>query len=85
MCYCEHPQYLTTQSVDMAAPSVAVRTSQSLKQRDFGIRRWLADAGCGHDLVSSSLVLQAESRHIYVSARPSTRIRPMELHQSRRR
>jgi hypothetical protein len=31
MFYCEHPQRVATQSADMAAPSVAVRTSQSQK------------------------------------------------------
>jgi hypothetical protein len=59
MFYCEHPQRVKTEAADMAVPSVSVRASRSLKaQRDFGIRRWLADAGCGRDVVSSSLVLK---------------------------
>jgi hypothetical protein len=48
-----------TKSVNIAAPSVAVQNSQSLKKQfDFGVRRWLAEAGCGHDLVSSSLMMK---------------------------
>jgi hypothetical protein len=59
MVYCERPQYMKTETADVAAPSVSIRTSQSLKaQRDFGVRRWLAHAGCGRDVVSSSLALK---------------------------
>jgi hypothetical protein len=58
MFYCEHPQYMKTEKADVAAPRVSVRASQGFKaQRDFGIRGWLADPGCGPDVVSSSLVL----------------------------
>jgi hypothetical protein len=33
--------------------------SRTIKaQNDFGIRRWLADTGCGDDLVQTSLVLK---------------------------
>jgi hypothetical protein len=57
MFYCERPQHAKTQTADMAAPSVGIRTSQNLKvRRDFGIRRWLADAGC------SSLVLKGRGK-----------------------
>jgi hypothetical protein len=39
-------------------PGVGVRMNRSAEaQHDFGIRRWLADTGCGRDLVQSSLVL----------------------------
>jgi hypothetical protein len=70
MFYCEHPQHLTTQSEDMAAPSVAVRTSLSLKkQRDFGIRRWLADAGCGRDLVLIAIGTESRRQGIHRSPR----------------
>jgi hypothetical protein len=50
---------MNAETADMAVPSVSIRTSHSLKtQRDFGIRHWLADVGCGRDVVSSSLVLK---------------------------
>jgi hypothetical protein len=56
---CDHPQYIVTDGADVATPGAGVRMSRTIKaQRDFGIRRWLADAGCGHDLVSTSLVLK---------------------------
>jgi hypothetical protein len=69
MFYCEHPQHMKTETADVAAPSVSIRTSQSLKaQRDFGIRRRLADTGCGRDVVSSSLVLK-EGGKAYIRLR----------------
>jgi hypothetical protein len=37
-------------------------------QRDFGIRRWLADTGCGHDLVQTSLVVR-ERGEAYIRLR----------------
>jgi hypothetical protein len=43
----------------MAAPGANVRAGSTIKaEHDFGVRRWLADTGCGHDLVSTSVVLK---------------------------
>jgi hypothetical protein len=48
-----------TDLTDMATPATGVRMSRTIKvQRDYGVRRWLADTGCGHDLVQTSLVLK---------------------------
>jgi hypothetical protein len=59
MLYCDHPQYNVTGGADVATPGPSVRMSSSIKaQCDFGMGRWLADAGCGHDLVSTSLALK---------------------------
>jgi hypothetical protein len=45
---------------EMAAPCANVRVGGTIKaEHDFGVRRWLADAGCGRDLVSTSVALQA--------------------------
>jgi hypothetical protein len=50
---CDHPQY------NVATPGPSAGMSSTIKaQRDFGVRRWLADTGCGRDLVSTSLVLK---------------------------
>jgi hypothetical protein len=57
--YCDHPQYIATDLTDVATPRAGVRMSRTIKApRDFGIRRWLADTGCGRDLVQTSLVLK---------------------------
>jgi hypothetical protein len=59
MFYCDHPQYIVPDATDVATLGAGVRMSRTIKaQRDFGIRRWLADAGCGHDFVSTSLALK---------------------------
>jgi hypothetical protein len=58
-CYCDHPQYNVTDVADMASPGSSVRMGSTIMaERDFGMRRWLADTGCGRDLVSTSLVLK---------------------------
>ena len=39
--------------------AASVRMSRTIKvQRDFGIRRWLADTGCGYDLLETSMVAE---------------------------
>jgi hypothetical protein len=54
----------------MAAPGATVRIGSETKAaRDFGIRRWFADAGRGRDLVSSSLVMQAGGK-AYIRVKP---------------
>jgi hypothetical protein len=56
--YCDHPQHFARGLTETATPGVGVQMNRSAKaQHDFGIRRWLADTGCGHDLVQSSLAL----------------------------
>jgi hypothetical protein len=51
MFYCDHPQYMVTDATDVATPGAGVRMSRTIEaQRDFGMRRWLADTGCGRDL-----------------------------------
>jgi hypothetical protein len=59
MFYCDHPQHIATDLTDVATPGAGVRMSRTIEaQRDFGIRRWLADTGCGRDLVQTSLALK---------------------------
>jgi hypothetical protein len=43
----------------MTAPGTNVRVGSTIEaEHDFGVRRWLADTGCGRDLVSTSVVLK---------------------------
>jgi hypothetical protein len=57
--YCERPQYLAMMNADVAAPAPSGHVNRKRKvEYDFGIRRWLADTGCGHDLVQTSLVVR---------------------------
>jgi EAL domain-containing protein (putative c-di-GMP-specific phosphodiesterase class I) len=60
--YCDHPQNFVSELTETAMPGVGVQMNRSTKaQHDFGIRRWLPDTGCGHDLAQSSLVLSKGS------------------------
>jgi hypothetical protein len=68
--YCVHPQYNVTDGAEVATPGANVRIGSTIKaERDFGVRRWLADAGCGRDLVSTSVVLKGWG-NAYVRVRP---------------
>jgi hypothetical protein len=58
LCYCDHLQHFARGLTETAMPGGGVRANRSTEaQRDFGIRQWLADTCCGHDLVQSSLAL----------------------------
>jgi hypothetical protein len=55
--YCEHPQYFARELTETAMAVAGVQVNRRNKDRcDFGIRRWLADTGCGYDLVQTSMV-----------------------------
>jgi hypothetical protein len=55
----------------VAAPGVVARIGSKTKAaRDFGVRRWLADTGCGRDLVASSVVVEAGGED-YTQVKPS--------------
>jgi hypothetical protein len=55
--HCDHPQHFVRELTETATPVVGVQMNRDIEvRRDFGIRRWLADTGGGHDLVQSSLV-----------------------------
>jgi hypothetical protein len=70
LLYCDRPHYNVFLTAEMAAPGATVRIGSKTKAaRDFGIRRWFADAGCGRDLVSSSVVVQAGGK-AYIQAKP---------------
>jgi hypothetical protein len=55
--YCDHPQHFMRELTETAMPVTGVQMNRDSRvRRDFGIRRRLADAGCGYDLVQSSIV-----------------------------
>jgi hypothetical protein len=55
--YCEHPQYFARELTEKAIAVTGVQVDRkNVGKYDFGIRRWLADAGCGYDLVQTSIV-----------------------------
>jgi hypothetical protein len=59
LLYCDRQQYNVTDGAEMATPGANVRVGSTIEaEHDFGVRRWLADAGCGRDLVSTSVVLK---------------------------
>jgi hypothetical protein len=56
--YCERPQHFVRELTETAMPVAGMRVNRDTRvRRDFGIRRWLADTGCGRDLVQSSLAM----------------------------
>jgi hypothetical protein len=70
LVYCDHPQYNVIRTAEMATPGAVVGIGSKTKApRDFGVRRWLADSGCGHDLVASSVVIEAGGKD-YIQAKP---------------
>jgi hypothetical protein len=69
MFFCDHPQRVAIDLTDVTTPHAGVQMSRAIKaQRDFGIRRWLTDAGCGRDLVQTSLALKGGGK-VYVRLR----------------
>jgi hypothetical protein len=57
--YCERPQYFAHELTKTAMAVTGVQVNRRNKDtRDLGIRRWLADAGCGYDLVRTSMVAE---------------------------
>jgi hypothetical protein len=69
LLYYDHLQYNVIDAAEMAAPGATARIGGEIKaEQDFGVRRWLADAGCSHDLVSTSVVLQAGGK-AYIQVR----------------
>jgi hypothetical protein len=70
LIYCDHPQYNVTRTAEMATPGAVVGIGSKTKiAHDFGVRRWLADTGCGHDLVASSVVVEAGGED-YIQVKP---------------
>jgi hypothetical protein len=54
--YCERPQYFVRELTEIAMAVTGVQVNRKNMDRcDLGIRRWLADAGCGYDLVQTSI------------------------------
>jgi hypothetical protein len=54
---CECPRYFVHELSETAMAVAGVQVDRRNKDRyDLGIRRWLADAGCGYDLVQTSTV-----------------------------
>jgi hypothetical protein len=55
--YCEHPQYFARELTETAMAVTGVQVNRRNKDtHDLGIRRWLADTGCGYDLAQTSMV-----------------------------
>jgi hypothetical protein len=55
--YCERPQYFVHELTETVMAVAGVQVNRRNKDRyDLGIRRWLADTGCGYDLVQTSMV-----------------------------
>jgi hypothetical protein len=72
LIYCDRPQYNVSRTAELATPGAVVRIRSKTKiAHDFGVRRWLADTGCGHDLVASSVVVEAGGED-YIQVKPPT-------------
>jgi hypothetical protein len=70
LVYCDRPQYNVSRTAEMATPGTVVGIGSKTKiARDFGIRRWLADTGCGRDLDASSVVVEAGGGD-YIQVKP---------------
>jgi hypothetical protein len=64
--FCEHPQYFAHELTETAMAVAGVQVHRRNKDRyDFGIRRWLADAGCGYDLVQTSMVEELGGQSLF--------------------
>jgi hypothetical protein len=55
--YCERPQYFAHELTETAMAVTGLQVNRkNMGKYDLGIRRWLADTGCGYDLVQTSIV-----------------------------